>query len=340
MREKKYKGIWMTTGGWEAIANAYDAETRQILEKSIEFFPGIWEPTLLEARREELLATDLIFTTWGMFSLSEEEIKRFFPSLKAVFYAAGSVQYFARPFLREGVQIFSAFTANAVPVAEYTLAQITLAGKGFYQASSIYKETADSQAASAYSRGCSGNYGDTVGIIGAGTIGRMVIERLKALRLKVLVFDPFLPKEAANALGVELCSLEELFARSQVISNHLANNDETKGMLHYGLFSKMRPYASFINTGRGAQVIEEDLIRALEEVPTRTAVLDVTWPEPVPAGHAFYRLKNVILTPHIAGSQEMEIARMGSYMAEAFRCFAAKESCPHEVTAEMLQTMA
>ncbi len=62
-------------------------------------------------------------------------------------------------------------------------------------------------------------------------------------------------------------------------------------------------------------------VRALEEEPGRTAVLDVTWPEPVEADHAFYRLPNVILTPHIAGSQEMEVARMGSYMAEALRTF-------------------
>ncbi len=338
--EYLYKGIWVTTGGWGAIENAYNEETRKELSRNIFFFPGIWSPQELESRREELQQTEVIFTTWGMFSLTEEKIGEFFPNLKAVFYSAGSVQYFAKPFLKNGIRIFSAFAANAVPVAEYTLAQIILAGKGYYQASRLYKETGNFQQASAYSHKLTGNYGDTVGIIGAGTIGRMVIERLKSLYLKVLVFDPFLPQEKAAAMGVELCSLPELFSRAQVISNHLANNEQTKGMLNYALFSGMRPYAVFINTGRGAQVVEADLVRALEEEPGRTAVLDVTWPEPVEADHAFYKLPNVVLTPHIAGSQEMEVTRMGSYMAEAFKSFSSGISCPHEVTEAMLKTMA
>ena len=340
MDSQKRKAIFMTTGGLEAIQRAYDGETRAELENSISFSPGVWSRAELESRREDLRETELIFTTWGMLPLEEEEIKAFLPSLRAIFYAAGTVQYFARPFFKRGVRIYSAFAANAVPVAEYTLAQITLAGKGFYQAARLYKETKDFGAAGDFSRGCTGNYGDTVGIIGAGTIGRMVIEKLRDLNLKVLVFDPFLPPERAEAMGVELCSLEELFTRSQVISNHLANNEQTKGMLNYSLFSKMRPYATFLNTGRGAQVVEEDLLRALMETPTRTAVLDVTWPEPVPPEHGFYRLPNVILTPHIAGSQEMEIARMGRYMADAYVSFIEEKNCPHEVTEAMLATMA
>lgn len=340
MEKALKKGIWMTSQGIQAIKNAYNEETQKELSRYISFFPGIWDPSEMENRREDLRQTEVIFTTWGMFSLTEEEIRGYFPKLQAVFYGAGSVQYFARPFLKNGIRIYSAFAANAVPVAEYTTAQIILAGKGFYQASRLYKETGDFKKASAYSHSLSGNYGDTVGIIGAGTIGRMVIERLRSLHLKILVFDPFLPAEKAESMGVELCSLPALFSRSQVISNHLANNEQTKGMLDYSLFSAMRPYAVFINTGRGAQVVEEDLVRALEEEPGRTAVLDVTWPEPVEKGHAFYRLPNVILTPHIAGSQEMEVARMGSYMGEAFHSFLERDSCPYEVTEAMLKTMA
>ena len=70
---------------------------------------------------------EIAFATWGMPVFSEEEIKEYFPSLKAVFYSAGTVQYFAKPFLNSGIKVFSAFAANAVPVAEYTFAQISLA---------------------------------------------------------------------------------------------------------------------------------------------------------------------------------------------------------------------
>ena len=89
--------------------------------------------------REEILANparfadvEVIFSTWGMPKFTEEELRTALPSLRAVFYAAGSVQAFAREHLNRGVRVFSAWASNAVPVAEYTVAQIILANKGFY----------------------------------------------------------------------------------------------------------------------------------------------------------------------------------------------------------------
>jgi phosphoglycerate dehydrogenase-like enzyme len=331
--------IFMTKSGLQAIQNAYDEETRYILKQKLHFFEGIFDEDLLEARKKDLQQVDFIFSTWGMFALTEEQIKEYLPNLKAVFYAAGSVQHFARPFLACSVRVFSAFAANAVPVAEYTLAQILLAGKGYFLAERLYKTKGHSQAAG-YKRMMPGNYGEKVGIIGAGMIGKLVISYLKNFRYQILVFDPFLPQEKADELGVEKCDLETIFRECLIISNHLANNEQTQGIMNYKHFSKMRPNAVFINTGRGAQVVESDLVRALSEVPTRTAVLDVTWPEPVEEGHPFYTLDNVFLTPHIAGSIGDEVARMGQYMKEEYEKFASGKPCRYEVTVEMLKTMA
>ena len=111
-------------------------------------------------------------------------------------------------------------------------------------------------------------------------------------------------------------------------------------MLGYALFSRMQPYATFLNTGRGAQVCEDDLVRALREVPTRTAVLDVTFPEPPEAGHPFYTLPNVVLTPHLAGSMQNEVARMGEYMADECERVLSGAPARWQVTAAMLETMA
>ena len=178
-------------------------------------------------------------------------------------------------------------------------------------------------------------------MIGAGAIGRLVIRMLKEYRLKVVVFDPFLSEEEAERLGVEKCGLERLFAESQTISNHLANNPQTAGMLNYGLFRRMKPNATFINTGRGAQVVEADLVRALREEPGRTALLDVTDPvEPVDPSGELCRLPNVFLTPHIAGSMAEEIRRMGEYMKEEYQAVAAGRAARFEVTEKMLETMA
>ena len=283
--------------------------------------------------------TEYVFSTWGMPKFTEEEIKRYLPSLKAVFYGAGSVQAFARPFLNCGVKVFSAWAANAVPVAEYTVAQIVLANKGFFSSSRIAK-TGNHKAAAENFRSYPGNYNVKIGIIGAGMIGKLVINMLKSYRLEVLVFDPFLPDEKADELKVKKASLETIFRECQVVSNHLANNEQTKGMLDGKLFETMLPYSTFINTGRGAQVVETDLITVLKERPDMTALLDVTFPEPPEHDSEFYTLPNCILTPHIAGSAGYEVQRMGEYMKEEYKKFIQNEPCKYEVTLEMLKTMA
>ncbi len=283
--------------------------------------------------------TEYIFSTWGMPGFTEEEIRQYFPKLKCVFFAAGTVQGFARPFLNCGVRVFSAWAANAVPVAEYTVAQIILANKGFYTASRLASGGSYAEAGKAFGN-YPGNYDVKIGIIGAGMIGKLVIKLLKAYRLDVLVFDPFLPQEKADELGVAKVSLEELFSQCTVVSNHLANNEQTKGMLNKSLFARMQPYATFLNTGRGAQVVEEDLIQILKDRPDITAVLDVTEPEPPLLGSEFYALENCILTPHIAGSSGKEVNRMAEYMVEEYVRFIRSESCRYEVTKAMLETMA
>ena len=96
----------------------------------------------------------------------------------------------------------------------------------------------------------------------------------------------------------------------------------------------------FLNTGRGAQVVEEDLIRALQEEPGRTAVLDVTLPEPPEADSPLWKLENVVLTPHIAGSSGQEVARMGAYMQQEFFRLLAGQPVRFEVTEKLLETMA
>ena len=282
---------------------------------------------------------EMIFSTWGMTVLTEEEIRAYLPRLRCVFYGAGSVQKFARPFLNCGVKVFSAWAANAVPVAEYTVSQILLANKSFFTLSRMVKDKQWDEAKERKETNV-GNYGAKIGLIGCGMIGSLVAEMLKAYKLEVLVCDPFLSADRARELNVTPVSLEELFRSCRVVSNHLANNVKTKGMLTYGLFSSMPPYATFLNTGRGAQVVEADLVRALSERPDLTAVLDVTDPEPAPLDHPFYTLPNCFLTPHIAGSVGDEVVRMAEYMADEAERYLRGEPCRYEVSLKMLETMA
>ena len=171
-------------------------------------------------------------------------------------------------------------------------------------------------------------------------IGKMVIQKLHENEVDILVFDPFLPEEKAAELGVKKTSLEEIFATCQTVSNHLANKEEIRGILTAELFASMPDNACFINTGRGAQVDEAGLIAALIDKPTRSAVLDVTWPEPPAADSPLYTLPNVYLTPHIAGSLGNEVWRMAMYAYEEYLRFCKGEPLQYAVSEQMLATMA
>ncbi len=317
----------------------YSSDTLERLRKATDIEPVVYSHDDVISSPENFIDIECIFSTWGMSVFTKEEIKKCFPSLKCVFYAAGSVRDFARPFLECGVKVFSAWMANAVPVAEYTVAQIILANKGFFQVSRLYGKGEYFKAREAF-EGYKGNYESRIGIIGAGAIGSLVIRMLKEYHLDVFVFDPFLSDSKATELGVKKVSLERLFAECNVVSNHLANNTETIGMLNGNLFDKMLPYSTFLNTGRGAQVVEEELIDTLKKRHDITAVLDVTFPEPVAANSELYQLENCVLTPHIAGSAGNEVHRMAEFITDEFYRYVYGEPCKYEVTIESLKTMA
>lgn len=261
------------------------------------------------------------FSTWNMPILTEQEIRRAFPSLKAIFYAAGQTGYFSGPFKASGISVYDAQAENSIPVAEFVVAQILLANKGYYLALDTYRRgfwRYGFRRAREISQEKMGNYGATIGIIGFGKVGALVVRMLKPFDMKILVHDPYAHRETILAAGAESRSLKEIFQVCDVVSNHLPDLKETQGILNYSLFKLMKEQATFINTGRGRQVNEAGLVRAMRECKTRSALLDVTSREPPDPFSALYRSKNVFLSPHIAGSQGREVERL---YAAAYRQF-------------------
>lgn len=316
----------------ERIGAVYAQGRRQQVEQLTDCAPEIRDLAALEAGA--LADVEVLFSTWGFPSLDEAQLDKM-PALRAVFYAAGTVQGFARPLLKRDITVVSAWAANAVPVAQWTLAQILLANKGAHRNQREYAATRTGDKF----RG-RGNFGASVALLGAGQIGRGVIELLQPFDLKVLVFDPFLPGDVAASLGVEKVELDEAFARGTVVSNHLANLPATVGMLTGAHFAAMAPDATFINTGRGATVRQTEMIEVLRNRPDLTALLDVTDPEPAPPDSALWDLPNVHLTTHIAGSIGDEVVRMADYVIEEFVRWQRKEPLRYAVTEEMLELMA
>lgn len=283
---------------------------------------------------------EVVFSTWGMPSLTEEEIAKYLPKLKAVFYGAGSVQYFARPFLKRGVRVVSAWAANAVAVADYSASVVRLCLKGFFPAHHGARE--DWAGAHMLVERHPGCHGATVGLLGLGMIGRGVAERLAGADIAIIAYDPYAPAELFGKLGARrMDTLFDVFAQSDAVSNHIANLPATQEILRYEHFSAMPEYGAFINTGRNAQVHVPGFVRAFAEVPTRTAVLDVTDPdEPPSPENPLLSLPNAYFTPHMAGATGREIWRMAEYMVDEYKRYVAGEPLKWEVTEKMLETMA
>lgn len=143
--------------------------------------------------------------------------------------------------------------------------------------------------------------GKTLGLIGMGRIGTLTATRARAFGMKIIAADPYLAADAPHLkeLNGKLVSLDELLAQADVITCHSPLTPDTRGMLTYQHFSKMKPTACFINTSRGEVVDERGLTQALLEHKLAGAALDVREVEP-PHQSALNQLENVILTPHIA----------------------------------------
>jgi phosphoglycerate dehydrogenase-like enzyme len=186
-----------------------------------------------------------------------------------------------------------------------------------------------------------GIYGSTVGIVSLGLIGRGVCERLKPFGVKVIAYDPFVSETDAAALNVELCSLEDIFCNSDVVSLHTPLLKETERMITGAHFASMRPWASFINTSRGAIVREQELIQTLQSRTDLLAILDVTHPEPPVPESPLYTLPNVVLTPHISGAASFrDIARMGKFVLDELQRYLQNEPLRWEVTREKAMILA
>jgi phosphoglycerate dehydrogenase-like enzyme len=178
-----------------------------------------------------------------------------------------------------------------------------------------------------------------VGLIGLGKIGTRLRGLLAAYPLRVIAHDPFLSAERAAELKVEAVSLEEIFRRALVVSNHVPDLESTRGLLTGRHFESLREGATFINSGRGAQVVEGDLIRVLTARPDLTALLDVTWPEPLAADSPLWSLSNVLISPHIGGTIGDEVVRLADCVIEEFEAWADGRPLHYRVTAEVLATM-
>jgi phosphoglycerate dehydrogenase-like enzyme len=278
--------------------------------------------------RDALGRVDVLLTGWGCPAISPEVLTAA-PKLQAIIHAAGSVKGFVDPAVFDrGIQVSSAVVANALPVAEFTVATIVLSGKRAFRLGAEYKATKHRPDPS----NVPGNYGSTVGLLGASRIGRMVAERLRAFDLEVLISDPYLSEAEASELGAERVELDALFSRSDILSVHAPLLPETVGLVDARLLGLLRDGSVLINTARG-RIIDAAALEKECRSGRIDAVLDVTDPEPLPPDSPLLELPNVFLTPHLAGAVGNEVARLGELAVGELERFAAGAPLLHAITA-------
>ncbi|MFY9712177.1 MAG: hydroxyacid dehydrogenase [Microbacterium sp.] len=258
---------------------------------------------------EEIDGLELLITGWGAPMIGERELARL-ATLRAVVHWGGGIGFIDPSATERGLAVSSARSANAVPVAEFTIAMIILAAKDAFWASQRYR-TEQREIFREIELPHTGLYRRTIGLVGASTIGRLVIEQLRDRDVDVLVYDPYLTPDDAVRLGVErMEDLEALARRSTILSLHAPAFARTDGMISRAVLAAMPDGATLVNTARGSLVDQDALVEELTKGRLR-AILDVTDPEVLPVGHPLYSLPNVFLTPHLAGSTGNELRRLG-----------------------------
>ncbi|GGY15731.1 hydroxyacid dehydrogenase [Streptomyces djakartensis] len=298
----------------ENVPQVFPPEVLARLRGSVDIDPALvaWDFTD-PGVRDALARAEFLITGWGCPRIDEAVLDAA-PRLRAVLHSAGSVKSFATHAIwQRGIAVSTAAAANALPVAEYTLAMILLAGKDVLAARDRLRATRTSSGWGVVPG--IGNYGRRVGVVGASRIGRRVLELLRPFDLRPALTDPYVGAEEAAALGVPLLPLDDLLRTSDIVTVHAPETPETHHLIGRRELALMPDGAVLVNTARGALVDHDALVAELR-TGRLTAILDVTDPEPLPADSPLYDLPGAFVTPHLAGSQGNELARLGLTVAE------------------------
>ncbi|WP_435528254.1 hydroxyacid dehydrogenase [Martelella mangrovi] len=289
--------------------------------------------------RAQLAVTDILVTGWGAPFVGANVLP-LAPRLRLIAHAAGTVKHtIDEAVYAAGITVTNAAAANAVPVAEYTLAAIIFANKRLFELRDIYRKDCDRRATWALMNTPIGNYRRTVGLIGASRIGRKVAKLLEVLDVEVLLYDPYVTADDPVTAQAKLVDLQTLLRESDTISLHAPALPATRHMIGAEQFALMRDGATFINTARGMLVDHDAMV---DELATGriNAIIDVTSPEVLDPGSPLYTLPNVFLTPHAAGAGGLERLRLGEMAVEEIERFVSGRPLEHAIDPHLLERLA
>lgn len=287
----------------------------------------------------DLSDVNIIFSGWGGFKIDDELLAKM-PKLEVVFYGAGSIKKVQSDAMwQKNIKITSASMANAKPVAQYTTSLIQLSLKNFFSLTrKVKKERNNKLDVHNLTKGF---HKRNIGIISYSKIGKLVVENLQYLAdNNIYVYDPFYSYKYLEKKGLIKESLENIFKKCDIISLHTPLLKETENMIDSDLLKLMKENSVFINTSRGKIVNSKDLEDVLLARQDILAILDVTDPEPLDKDSKLYDMKNVIISPHIAGSLGNETYVMGEIMYEELLRFLKGDKLKYQIEKKEFERMA
>jgi (S)-sulfolactate dehydrogenase len=224
-----------------------------------------------------------------------------------------------------GIQVIPATGANAQSVAEYVLGTAMALMRSYREATT--ETLAGKWPRPTYSK-CHEIAGKTIGIVGFGSIGRVVAEKALALGMRCIAYDPVIKESSIAITGgdVVMQSLSEVLSNSHIVSLHLPLLPETKGLFNHALLDEIQEGAYLINTARGGIVDELALAQSLKSGRLGGAALDVFAVEPAKDLSHFVGVPNLILTPHVAGVTEESNNRVSTMIAREVNLFLEKNT--------------
>ena len=292
---------------------------------------------------ERITGFDALITGWGSPPLTDA-VFRNADRLKIIAHSAGSIKYMLSKDVVEqyivprGIRICNAPKAIAYNVAETTLGLLIVTSHRLVDHIINVRERLMWRDPEIPRRVMTVN-GSRIGIIGASTVGREVIRLLEPFDVKILVYDPYLSEAEAKELGVEKTNLEDLFRRSDFVSVHAPMTEDTYRMIDDRHLRLLHDGAVLVNTSRGKVIDQEALTRECESGRILVA-LDVTDPEPLPQDSALRRLKNVMITPHVAGDGSYGAWKIGEMTVQALEDFFAGKKVRNAVDMEKYDILA
>ena len=264
---------------------------------------------------------EALITGWGACPELTAEVMGNAEKLQIIAHSAGTVKAFLTQeivdkYLKpQGIVTFSGAGAIAYNVAECTIGMMIMTARGWLNQAWHIRETGGWRSPELCVEDQS-LMGATIGVVSASMVGRRVLRLLEPWDCQILLYDPYVSAQEAEALGAEKVELDELFERSQIVTVHAPSIPETDKMIGVQQLGLLRDGVTLVNTSRGSVIDEQALVQQARRLKI---CLDVTDPEPPEPDSPLRQSQNIILLPHVSGTGAYGCHKIGEATLQALR---------------------